>query len=556
MLSPRPRVEVSARPYIDPVPVHNASLGSLYTDWVNTTTEFIYEFSYSQEALGERALRVYVESDEAQAGAPLLVVVRYEKGVLSWQLPLAVQDQEEEETVSYTASNRTICPLDLQSDLVRRRNHMVTVSISTASVVPLMFSVSLYVQEDYYVNMNTSYSISLTPYAPQYYYFQWPDLVDTAIIAVTSPQRYCMVLSIQNVSCPVYDLDRNVNFEGSYQTIDTKTGMSIRKDLYPLGVHLVFVEKATDQACQYFSGLNTISQTETCHGPCRDKSVTFTISKKITKDEYLVATFGAFGMFIGAYIIVVLVSCILCVRSRRVPSERTLYDRNSPADNYSSINGDHREPSGPSGDPDSIDFVSEDSSIDEDDIDMLTDADNDKDVFRTKTMLFVSDLARKSPKVLRKKSQLYQWNLLTIAIFYALPVIQLVVTYQQVLNQTGNEDLCYYNFLCAHPLGLLSDFNHVFSNIGYMMLGGLFMVFVWRRELMYQQLVTENPGIDRKYGIPNHPGLFYAMGFALIMEGLMSGSYHICPNHSNFQFDTAFMYTIAILCMLKIYQFR
>jgi hypothetical protein len=26
----------------------------------------------------------------------------------------------------------------------------------------------------------------------------------------------------------------------------------------------------------------------------------------------------------------------------------------------------------------------------------------------------------------------------------------------QVLNQTGNEDLCYYNFLCAHPLGLLS----------------------------------------------------------------------------------------------------
>ena len=434
----------SPRPYIDPVPVHNASLGSLYTDWVNTTTEFIYEFSYSQEALGERALRVYVESDEAQAGAPLLVVVRYEKGVLSWQLPLAVQDQEEEETVSYTASNRTICPLDLQSDLVRRRNHMVTVSISTASVVPLMFSVSLYVQEDYYVNMNTSYSISLTPYAPQYYYFQWPDLVDTAIIAVTSPQRYCMVLSIQNVSCPVYDLDRNVNFEGSYQTIDTKTGMSIRKDLYPLGVHLVFVEKATDQACQYFSGLNTISQTETCHGPCRDKSVTFTISKKITKDEYLVATFGAFGMFIGAYIIVVLVSCILCVRSRRVPSERTLYDRNSPADNYSSINGDHREPSGPSGDPDSIDFVSEDSSIDEDDIDMLTDADNDKDVFRTKTMLFVSDLARKSPKVLRKKSQLYQWNLLTIAIFYALPVIQLVVTYQQVLNQTGNEDLCYY----------------------------------------------------------------------------------------------------------------
>jgi hypothetical protein len=27
---------------------------------------------------------------------------------------------------------------------------------------------------------------------------------------------------------------------------------------------------------------------------------------------------------------------------------------------------------------------------------------------------------------------MYHWNLLTIAIFYGLPVIQLVVTYQQV----------------------------------------------------------------------------------------------------------------------------
>ena len=34
------------------------------------------------------------------------------------------------------------------------------------------------------------------------------------------------------------------------------------------------------------------------------------------------------------------------------------------------------------GDVDTIETVSEDSSIDEDDIDMLTDADHDKDVFR------------------------------------------------------------------------------------------------------------------------------------------------------------------------------
>ena len=56
----------------------------------------------------------------------------------------------------------------------------------------------------------------------------------------------------------------------------------------------------------------------------------------------------------------------------------------------------------------SIDYADDDSSMNEEDIDMLTDAEFDKDVFRTKTFLFVADLARKSPSVLRKKSQLYQ----------------------------------------------------------------------------------------------------------------------------------------------------
>ena len=52
----------------------------------------------------------------------------------------------------------------------------------------------------------------------------------------------------------------------------------------------------------------------------------------------------------------------------------------------------------------------------------------------------------------------------------------------------------------------------------------------------------------------NFAGILYAMGLALIMEGIMSGCYHVCPNHTNFQFDTAFMYTISILILMKIYQ--
>lgn len=54
-------------------------------------------------------------------------------------------------------------------------------------------------------------------------------------------------------------------------------------------------------------------------------------------------------------------------------------------------------------------------------------------------------------------------------------------------------------------------------------------------------IAVENWSVDKlvffkAYGIPQHYGLFYAMGLALTMEGLLSACYHICPSFSNFQF--------------------
>jgi len=196
------------------------------------------------------------------------------------------------------------------------------------------------------------------------------------------------------------------------------------------------------------------------------------------------------------------------------------------------------------------------SSLDETEIDLLPDADSEKEIVRTKTFLYVSDLSRKKCKTLRKKSQMYSWNVMTIAILYALPVVQLVLTYQQALNATGNQDICFYNFLCAHPRGYFSDFNHVYSNIGYILLGFLFLSLVWRRDLMHKKLLDINSDFEKQYGLPHHFGLFYAMAVALMMEGLLSACYHVCPNYTNFQFDASFMYMIAGLCMLKLYQIR
>ena len=47
------------------------------------------------------------------------------------------------------------------------------------------------------------------------------------------------------------------------------------------------------------------------------------------------------------------------------------------------------------------------------------------------------------------------------------------------------------------------------------------------------------------YGIPQHYGLFYAMGIGLMMEGVLSACYHVCPNKTNYQFGK---YQLLIPC--------
>lgn len=133
----------------------------------------------------------------------------------------------------------------------------------------------------------------------------------------------------------------------------------------------------------------------------------------------------------------------------------------------------------------------DDVSVDEAEYDIVSEEDQDRVMRLGKSVIYLSDLARKDPRVHKYKSYLYLYNVLTVALFYGLPVIQLVVTYQRVLNETGEQDLCYYNFLCAHPVGVISDFNHVFSNSGYVLLGVLFLWITYRREITHKDLNFE-----------------------------------------------------------------
>ncbi|XP_033223305.1 SID1 transmembrane family member 1-like [Belonocnema kinseyi] len=512
-----------ASPMFPPI-IETAIYNHNYTESLNSSTEYIFVFNKTNESL--EGARITVGSD-ATTDFPLTVVVKQKKGILSWQIPL----------LEYNTTSRTLCSLNNKSS---EEEEFVTVSLSTGSPVNISFTLILVPVKDFHIRPgDTRKGISISPSEPVYYAYSFINGTEnkSVIVRLQSDSEICMTFSIQNTSCPVFDLERNIQFSGYWQTVSKQGGITVPNEEYPNGFFIVLVVKGDDKDCTGLPGLITP----------RKKIVSLTVTPSISQVDYIIASLIAMSIGIAFCIAYIAGAILYKIKEGRIlRAEQLLDDQHEDVVNQYLASPPIIEEGGSSRWD-----VQEDSSLDEDDIDLMEDALSDKEVVRTKLVLSVCDLARKEPKILRHKSRLYMYYLGTVAIFYTLPVVQLVITYQNVLHVTGNQDLCYYNFLCSHPFGFLSDFNHVYSNFGYVLLGLLFIFLTYTREKSNVD-VTKN----KSYGIPQHYGLFYAMGIALMMEGVLSGSYHVCPNHSNFQFDTSFMYIISVLCMVKIYQNR
>ncbi|XP_072758199.1 SID1 transmembrane family member 1 [Anoplolepis gracilipes] len=503
-----------------------------YQNTTNATVEYV--FLYPAATISLETARIEIESN-ATHSLPLIVIVRQTTGILSWQIPLLVDGAN---SVVYNKTSRILCSTKYYRYTPKDEGEYVIVGISTASHENIFFNLSVVKVDDFYLSSGNKRVVEISPSEPIYYGYIFSKQANNSsvIVRVESDNDICMTVSIQNTSCPVFDLERNIELSGHWQTVSRRGGITVPRDAYPSGFFVVLVVKGEDTDCNGMSGSSN---------PLRMKNVTLIINPTITKRDYIVAS-AAVGTIALCFCIFYITAVVMFnIRKSRNFIQEPMNEQNQDITD--------QMPSPSTGETRSKqwDSVEEDSSLDEDDIDLMEDALSDKDVIRTKIVLSVCDLARKEPRILRHKSRLYLYYLATVAVFYTLPVVQLAITYQRVLHTTGNQDMCYYNFLCAHPLGLLSDFNHVFSNFGYFVLGLLFIFLTYSRERNESDTDT-----TKCYGIPQHYGLFYAMGTALIMEGILSASYHVCPSRSNFQFDTSFMYVIAVLCMLKIYQNR
>ncbi|XP_043850764.1 SID1 transmembrane family member 1 isoform X1 [Dromiciops gliroides] len=549
-----------------------ADFDRVYSGVVNLSTEEIYSFNYTSKPGQVDAVRVYVNSSSEDLKYPVLFVVRQQKGVLSWQVPLLFRGLYQR-TYNYQEVSRTLCPSEPTNE-TRPSEQLIFVDVASMAPQGAQYNLLVTRIKSFQLQTNVAFHFTASPSQPQYFLYKFPKDVDSVIIKVVSEMVYpCSVVSVQDIVCPVYDLDHNVEFNGVYQSMTKKAAITIQKKDFPgEQFFVVFVIKPEDYAC----GGSFFIQEKENHtwNLQRTKNLKVTIVPSIKESAYVKAILLSFLIFFSFYLGSLLVAFVHYVRfrgksidgrfdssdgSRNVTDSHPIATSTPEGSSYGaideSVSSGGRQMSSSDG---GARYQSDtDSSVEEEsDFDTMPDIESDKNVIRTKMFLYLSDLSRKDRRIVSKKYKIYFWNITTIAVFYALPVIQLVITYQTVVNVTGNQDICYYNFLCAHPLGVLSAFNNILSNLGHVLLGFLFLLIVLRRDILHRRSLEAKDIFAMEYGIPKHFGLFYAMGIALMMEGVLSACYHVCPNYSNFQFDTSFMYMIAGLCMLKLYQTR
>ncbi|KAI4815095.1 hypothetical protein KUCAC02_005260 [Chaenocephalus aceratus] len=521
--------------------------------------------------------------------SPILFVVRQKQAVLSFQIPLILRGLYQRK-YPYNHVGRTLCQPPTRAS---SENQFFFVDVSTLSSQGTNYQLRVSRVESFTLQTDTKFSFTASPSQPQYFKYVFPDGVDTVIVKVNSDMTFpCSVMSIQDIQCPVYDLDNNVAFIGMYQTMTKKGAITVqRKDFPSNSFYVVVVVKTEDEACGGPLRFYPLRPDELIDAGNRSKLIDVVVTPAINSEVYVRGMLFILGIFLSFYLLVLLMTCVENKRMKKrevfqIPADMSpaetasllgkngdgqtaasQYEYGSFADNGSTLSSEAITDSATSTDNNygyierSLDGVGRSrheslSSVEEDDYDTLDDINSDKNIVRTKKYLCVSDLSRKDKRILSKKYQIYFWNIATIAVFYALPVVQLVITYQTVVNVTGNQDICYYNFLCAHPLGALSAFNNILSNLGYVLLGFLFLLIILKKDIVHNRALFRNDLNALECGIPKHYGLYYAMGTALMMEGLLSACYHVCPNYTNFQFDTSFMYMIAGLCVLKLYQKR
>ena len=523
------------------------SLNKTYNGTIQSGVVNSYNFTRERG----QTVRVRTLIEEEDLDLPLLISVEQKRSILSWTLPLNLTKFSQ---FSYSQVSRTLC-----SDYLNQSS-VITIWVLTSSQVNIKYSLEVTLVSEFHLIPNTemdSTSVNISGGSPVHFKISFPvnSPSDVIRISLTSNDDSCVIASLQPSECPIDDLLSTVEYRGVYLTLmksadiifsmyddDTNTtNNSVR--------YLVLVS-APSKRCSTSASSNYY-QTNLDF----PKKVDIKVSLQMSTYQYWKPVTILLLLLLLPFFILIPLFIIESV----VISKSRFLERHYPFIFYTpSITNITRIPLSPEneGMERSL-LVQPEVIVSTRGVEGLS-MKEIKDVYNLENIT-LHDLTRKEDKYLLKKFFLYLTSVLVVVMFYSLPALQVAI-FRAILYNSGDNDLCYFNLKCAHILDGAASFNNIWSNIGYFVLGSIFIILTLIkqiiRDIKYPVGDKEKYREYRKRGITPYFGFHYALGVALISEGLMSAIYHTCPSGINFQFDTTFMFIISLLSILKLYQNR
>uniref|UniRef100_A0A672JUJ3 SID1 transmembrane family member 2 n=1 Tax=Sinocyclocheilus grahami TaxID=75366 RepID=A0A672JUJ3_SINGR len=434
----------------------DAQFDVTYDDTVTSDNQTIYSYNHTVSRNKTEGVRVSVELMSESAQSPVLFVVRQKQAVLSFQVPLILRGLYQRK-YQYTQLGRTLCQPPTKAVA---ETQFFFVDVSTLSSAGIQYQLRVSRVDSFTLQTDKKFSFNATPSQPQFFKYVFPDGVDTVIVKVNSQKNFpCSVMSIQDIQCPVYDLDNNVAFIGMYQTMTTTAAITVqRKDFPSNSFYVVVVVKTEDEACGGPLRFYPLLPDELLDAGNRSKTLDVIVSPAINSEVYVMGMLFCLGIFLSFYLLTFLVACV----------ENKRYD--APADQRCVFCVLER----------SLESVGRSrheslSSVEEDDYDTLADIDSDKNIVRTKVLEPVKNTTVTTRRV---TVCLLTWQTKTLQV--------------KICSKCECRDV-------------FSSFNNILSNLGYVLLGLLFLLIILQRDILHNRALERNENTamvrSREHGI-------------------------------------------------------
>ncbi|CAF4619984.1 unnamed protein product, partial [Rotaria sp. Silwood2] len=194
------------------IEIKNCTFGEICIGAINSSSLHFYSVEYSFDPT--MAIRVITNMTyKIEQEAPLVIVVRQIRGVISWTLPYTFTNG-----MIYSSASRILC---LQNEINRTHPHIsrVFIEISTSNIDWIDYSLQLENITEFLLETGVSRQFFVSPAMPIYYKFTFPPNIENVFIDVRSTDQLCTVVSVQSFDCPVYDVSEIGIRQGHYQTM-------------------------------------------------------------------------------------------------------------------------------------------------------------------------------------------------------------------------------------------------------------------------------------------------------------------------------------------------